>query len=355
MNHLLYPLVSLILEWMKPKYDARLRLLEFQIQMLRDRVDASRIVPTPEERAELLRLGERCDHDVDSLISVVRPETYKTWIRKAYRGVRPKRSGRRRIPEAVRRLIGRLAGENRGWSYRRVCGELKKLGIRMGATTARNIMKEDGLLPPYGGNNGQPPIEWKNFIKAHMDTLIACDFFTKKIYGIHGIKTAYVLVFIHLGSRKVFHSYPTYHPNGIWVIQQCRNATMWLDEEGLDAKYLIRDRDGKYPGAMKEFWQDLNVGTVKTPVQAPKANAFCESFIGTLKRECLNQFICFSMEHLHYINRTWIRYYNTERPHRGKDIGNNVLDVDFKPKIEGPVKCKEQLGGIIKSYYRESA
>jgi len=214
MNHLLYALISSILESMKPKHDARLRLLEFQIQMLRHRLDASRIVPTPADRAELLRLGELCDHDIDTLISVVCRDTYKTWIRKAYKGLRPKRSGRPRIPEAVRKLRARIAGENRGWSYRRVCGELKKLGIPIGATTVRNIKKEDGLLPPYGGNNGHPPIEWTSFIKARMDTQIACDFFTKKIYGIHGIKTAHVLVFIHPGSRKVYHSYPTYHPNG---------------------------------------------------------------------------------------------------------------------------------------------
>ena len=106
---------------------------------------------------------------------------------------------------------------------------------------------------------------------------------------------------------------------------------------------------------MKEFWKSQDVETVKTPVKAPKANAFCESFIGTLKRECLNQFICFSIDHLHYINRTWIKYYNTERPHRGKDFGNRVLDVDFKPMTKGKIKCREQLGGIIKHYYREAA
>ncbi len=95
--------------------------------------------------------------------------------------------------------------------------------------------------------------------------------------------------------------------------------------------------------------------TVKTPVKAPKANAFCESFIGTLKRECLNHFICFSLDHLHYINKTWIRFYNTERPHRGKDKDNLVLDTDFSPQASGRVQCREELGGIIRSYYREAA
>lgn len=130
---------------------------------------------------------------------------------------------------------------------------------------------------------------------------------------------------------------------------------MWLEDEGLDGRFLIHDRDRKYPDYFKEFWKSEEVTCVKTPVMAPKANAFCESFIGTLKRECLNHFICFSIDQLDYINRTWIRHYNTERPHRGKDKLNLVLDENFSPQREGPVRCKEQLGGLIKSYYREAA
>jgi len=147
MNQLLFPLVSLISQWMTPQYDVRMRLLHFQNKMLRDRIDATRIVPTLEERAKLLRLGALCDHEIDDLITVVVPETYKTWLRKARSNIRFKRSGRRRIIEAIRRLINRIAGENRDWSYRRVCGELKKLGIFIGDTTVRNIMIEDDLGP----------------------------------------------------------------------------------------------------------------------------------------------------------------------------------------------------------------
>jgi hypothetical protein len=127
MNQLLFPLVSLISQWMTPQYDVRMRLLHFQNKMLRDRIDTTRIVPTLEERAELLRLGALCDHDIDDLITVVVPETYKTWLRKARQRVRYKRSGRSRIAEAIRLLVHRIAGENGHWSYRRVCGELKNV------------------------------------------------------------------------------------------------------------------------------------------------------------------------------------------------------------------------------------
>lgn len=91
------------------------------------------------------------------------------------------------------------------------------------------------------------------------------------------------------------------------------------------------------------------------PIQAPKANAFVESFIGTLKRECLNHFICFSRDQLDYVNRAWIEHYNTERPHRGIGMKSNVLGSDFKPTTEGRIRCKRKLGGIVTSYYREAA
>ena len=146
MNKLFFPLFTLFAELLKPKYDASLALLRFQNQMLRDRIDASRIVPTLEERAELLRLGELCNHDIDDLLTVVVPETYKTWVRKVNGGATFKRSGRSRIAEAIRRLVHRICGENVTWGYRRICGELKKLGIFIGDTTVRNIMVEDAII-----------------------------------------------------------------------------------------------------------------------------------------------------------------------------------------------------------------
>ena len=102
MNQLLFPLMSLISKWMTPLYDARMRLLHFQNQMLRDRIDATRIVPTPEGRAELLRLGALCDHDIDDLISVVVPETYKTWLRKGREGVSDWVAASRRTSPSIR-------------------------------------------------------------------------------------------------------------------------------------------------------------------------------------------------------------------------------------------------------------
>jgi putative transposase len=90
---------------LKPKYDARMALLKHQIQMLRSRIDASRTVPTSEERTELLRLGDLCNHDADELLTVVVPEAYRIWVRKLKKGVAFKRSSFSRIAETIRRLV----------------------------------------------------------------------------------------------------------------------------------------------------------------------------------------------------------------------------------------------------------
>ena len=283
MNHAIYPLLTLLIQWMSPKYNARMRFLEFQVEMLRSRIDSDRIITTPDERRKLIGLGEQFGHEIDDVLKVVVPETYRRWIREVPHGGEFRRVGRSRIAQTVRDLIHQISGENKSWGYRRICGELKKLGIPIGASTVGKVMVDDGLEPPPYERAEEPPIGWKTFINAHMDSMVACDFFTKNIYSVFGTRRVFVLVFIHVGSRKVFHTFPTEHPTHNWVMQQCRNASMWLDEEGLDAKFLIRERDVVYPEHMKAFWKSECVQVIKTPVRAPKANAFCESFIGTFK------------------------------------------------------------------------
>ena len=225
---------------------------------------------------------------------IVQPETYRSWLRKKSRGLALKRSGRPRIDEVLHRLVLRLGMENVRWGYRRVVGKLRKLGYFVSATTVRKILRESGYPPSPNWGQNPLPIPWTTFIHAHAESIVASDFFTKKVHTLRGTMTAYVLVFIHLGSRKVYCSAPTYSPNGEWVMQQNRNASMWMEEEGIAPRFLLRDRDRKYPDNLNDFWKASGVRCLKSPPRAPKANAFVESFIGSLKRECLNHFVCFS-------------------------------------------------------------
>jgi putative transposase len=355
MERIEFAVLALVSRWFLPRYNAHLQLLEAQIRMLRNRIEVSRIVPTPAEKAELLRLGVLLGHDVAGVMHIVQPETYRRWLRERSRGRKPKLAGRPPTPLVIRNLVLRFARENLLWGCRRIVGELKKLGIRIGATTIREILHESGMHPDPMKAKKQPPIPWTTFIHANIESVVACDFFTKRIYTLRGVFDAYVLVFIHLGSRRVFHSPSTYNPDETWVMQQARNAAMWLDDNGVQPRFLIHDRDSKFTVKFREFWKDDGARCIRIPPKSPKANAFAESFIGTLKKECLNHFLCFSREQLDYIVATWCAHYNTERPHQGQDIGNRVLDESFTPERDGPIRCKQQLGGIIRSYYRDAA
>ena len=188
-----------------------------------------------------------------------------------------------------------------------------------------------------------------------MESIVACDFFSKDIFTPMGKKTAYVLVFIHLDSRRIFSSASTYNPNSDWVTQQARNASMWCHEIGVIPHFLLRDADTKFCGRFDQVWKGEGARILQIPHRAPAANAYCESLISSIKMEILDFFICVSRRQLDYIVKSWVRHYNTERPHQGKGVGNNVLDVDFKVRKEGTIRSREKLGGLIRSYYREAA
>ena len=355
MDRYFFPVLSLALQWFRPRYNDQLQLMAAQIRILRSRIDATRIVPTPKEKAELLRIGAALGHDVAEVMHVVQPETYRKWVRQSRRGITFKASGRPRTPMATVNLVLRMAEDNLRWGYRKIVGELKKLGIPIGTSTVRKILKDSGIHPAPDKAFKKPAVPWTTFVHAHMDSMVATDFFTKRVYTLRGVLTAHVLIFIHLGSRKVYCSPATYHPDGDWVMQQARNASMWMEDMGVEPRFLIHDRDRKFPDEFRRFWKEESVRCIRIPIRAPKANAFAETWIESHKRECLNYFICFDLDQLDYITKTWVHYYNTERPHRGIGMNNEVLDKTFLPQAHGAVRCKQQLGGIIKVYHREAA
>ena len=298
------------------------------------------------------------------LISVVHFRTYERWVKEQREGRKPGRVGRpRKIGEPLRQLILRLARENRGWGYLRIVGELIKLRCRVGKTSVRRILLEEGMYPTPkpGGSADSESQPWSSFIKMHMNTLVACDFFTKAIWTPFGRRDAYFLAFIHLGTRKVWVSSATFHPNAEWVAQQGRNLFMWLEEAGLEATHLIHDRDTKFTMQFDQLFEATCIRVIKSPVMAPNANAFAESWIATVKRECLGHFTCFALRHADYIVQTFARYYNENRPHQG--LGNRVLDIPETPCIllaqetgtVGKIGCRSELGGLLKHYCRQAA
>ena len=219
----------------------------------------------------------------------------------------------------------------------------------------------EGLLPDPNRHAPKGVVTpWRTFIAGHVNTMVAADFFAKTVWTPFGQKVADVLAFIHLGSRRVFVSPSTYGPTENWMLQQVRNVRVWADEQGIDIRFLIHDRDTKFSNAFDAAFDRADGGVVKTPFLSPIANCYIESWISSLKRECLNHLWCFSLRHLDHIAGLYCAYHNTVRPHQG--LGNvpipqrgQTLHLTEDTEPLGTVGCQEWLGGLLKHYYRQAA
>jgi putative transposase len=342
-----------------PRRDAQIRLLKLQVQLLRQKLPGNRVILSPADRLQLMRIGEQLDHQVDDLIEIVNVKTYRRWLRERAAGQPPGQVGRFRLGKWARQLVLRLAKENSGWGVRRVIGELKKLGVIVSRSSARRILVAEGLLPDPDRHAPKGVVTpWRMFISMHLNTMVATDFFCKTVWTPLGKKLAFGLVFIHLDTRKVFLCPSTYHPTGQWVQQQARNVTMWLEDQGIEACFLIHDNDTKFSEAFDEHFRRVGCEVVRTPFQSPIANSFAESWIANMKRECLNHFFCFSLSHLDYIGQIYADYYNTVRPHQSMGneplIRHGPLKASLPPPA-GMVRRQRLLGGLLNHYYRKAA
>ena len=357
----LMAVLMLLTEAWSARRDTQIQFLKLQIELLRAKVPGDRVILAPEDRARLLRLGGSMGHQVHDVIGIVSVKTYRRWVREQASGRTPGRVGRpRKVTASLRALILRLARENAGWGVRRIVGELRKLALTPSRSTVRRVLESEGVLPdpdrqaPRGVDT-----PWRTFVAAHLNCMVATDFFCKTVWTPMGKRLAYALLFIHLGSRKVFVSPSTYHPTDEWLQQQARNATMWMDEEGLESQYLVRDRDSKFTERFDEHFRNAEHEIIRAPYQAPIANCYAESWIASLKRECLNALWCFSSRQVDYIVQTYVKYHNTMRPHQS--LGNVPLDqVEQLPPVDvvgeiGSVRRHELLGGLLNHYERKAA
>jgi Integrase core domain. len=232
----------------------------------------------------------------------VTPETLLLWHRRlvARRWSYPhRRPGRPRISAEVRALVLRLARENARWGYRRITGELAGLGFSVSATSVRKLLIESGL-GPVGKRGG---LSWREFIRHQAQSMIACDFFTVDTVALRRI---YVLFFIEVSSRRVHLAGLTENPDGAWVAQQARNLAWGLQERERPLRFLLRDNDAKFSGAFDEVFRAEGVEVIRTPVEAPKANAIAERFVGTARRECLDWILVANRRHLERVLRSFL-------------------------------------------------
>jgi transposase InsO family protein len=267
----------------------------------------------------------------------VKPETLMRWHRQlvARRWTYAHRApGRPPLESSLRALILRLGDENPHWGYRRIVGELKGLGITVSATSVRKVLLEAGLQPAPGRSHKS----WRTFLRAQAASMLVCDFLT--------VETAFLL---SLATRRIEYIASTSNPDGRWAAQQARNLIMQLGDEHPFA-FLVHDRDTKFSHAFDEIFRTEGIKVIRTPIQAPNANAFAERWVRTVRADCLDRILVLGRRHLEHMLRVYARHYNEHRPHRALDL--------FPPNgprpipLDGPNRPRRRdlLGGLIHEY-----
>src|SRR5664280_1712931 len=280
---------------------------------------------------------------------LVTPATLLRWhrelVRRKWTYRRIGRPGRPLIDPEVRALILRPARENPRWGCVRIEGELRKLGIRVGATTIRNLLRTTRLGPAPRRTGPS----WTEFLRAQADGIIACDFFTVETAW---LRTLYILVFIELGSRRIHLSPATAHPESAWVTQQALNLVMDLDGHSPAIRFLIRDRDAKFSRSFDAVVRSEGARVIVTPIQAPNANAHAERVIETIRAECLDWTLILGRRHLDRTLRTYVEHDNRGRPHRAirlaTPLGVARVPVPVSPR---DARRRDLLGGLIHEYH----
>jgi len=266
----------------------------------------------PADRAILAALSRLLPRASWGCFSVT-PETLLAWHRRlvARRWTYPhRRPGRPPVDQETAALVVRLAGENPRWGYRRIQGELIKLGVRLAASTIARIVKDHGLRP--APRRAGPT--WRAFLRAQASHIVATDFFTVDTVTFTRL---YVLFFIELGRRRVWITGVTAHPNAAWVTQQARNVTSDLEDAGVETTYVLRDRDTKYVSSFDTVFVAGAAQVLRSPFRTPNANAFAERFVRTVRSECLDHLLIVNARHLERVLRSYARHYNGHRPHQG--------------------------------------
>jgi transposase InsO family protein len=237
-----------------------------------------------------------------------------------------------------------MARENPSWGYFRIRGELLKLGQSVSATAIRSVLKRARVPPARRRSH----LTWKQFLAAHAETLVATDFFSVDTIF---LRRLYVLVFVHLGTRRVLALACTSEPNREWVTQQARNLAWHLEEEGIELSIMLHDRDRKFGASFDRVFESGGARVVLTPLMAPKANAHAERWIGSCRRECLDWMLIASERHLRRVLREYLDHYNDERPHRSRDLRPPSGRGDPVRVAAGySINRGVRLGGLLSHY-----
>jgi putative transposase len=288
-----------------------------------------------------------------ALDTVVTPDTLLRWYNKLiatkYDGSSRRGPGRPTVLKEIEDLIVQLAVENATWGYGRIQGALKNLGHCVARSTIAAVLKRHGIEPAP-----KRKTTWKQFLRAHWDTLAATDFFTVEVCSPVGLIRYHVLFVMEVCTRRVHIAGIVHNPHGAWMEQVARNLTDAFDGFLLGKTHLIHDRDPLFTAAFVDILASAGVEAVRLPPSSPDLNPHAERFVLSVKRECLSRLILLSEGQLRRACTAFLVHYHSERNHQG--LGNALIDEGgLAANTDGQIQCRERLGGLLRYYHREAA
>jgi len=325
--------------WMNRQQQEAIAYLRTENRILREKLGQKRILLNVSQKRRLAaaaaRLPRHLLREVGTLFS---PDTLLKWhrwlIARKYDGSGAKKPGPAPTKQRmIRDLVLRMAEENPDWGYGRMYGELKKLGYKVHWQTVRRVMLDHGLLDDP---DRPPKTSWKTFLQSHWESIAACDFFTVEAWTKVGLTRFLILFVIDLATRRVEIVGVHHDPCEAQMLQWARNLTDAEDGALNGKRVLIHDRDPLLK-------------------QSPNLNAYAESWVRSIKRECLDKMILFGERHVRHVIGEYVEHYNLERPHKGLDYLRPIEPDGLPDCRDGPIRCRERLGGLLKSYYRDAA
>jgi transposase InsO family protein len=235
----------------------------------------------------------------------------------------------------------RLDTENPTWGYRRIHGEIRRLGHRLAASTVWKILRDAGreATPNRTGPS------WSEFIASQAHALIATDFLCVDTVT---LRRLHVLFFIEIDTRRVHLAGITTNPTGAWTAQAARNLLMGYDKA---IRFVIRDGAGQYTRTFDHVFAAIGAEAIITPPGAPQANAFAERWVRTVRHELLDRTLIWNERQLRRLLDDFIVHYNEHRPHRS--LGQRAPTDDTDASVTGlgqPIQRSTTCAGLINEY-----
>jgi putative transposase len=283
---------------------------------------------------------------------LVTPDTLLGWHRRLvrWRWTYPSCGGRPPIDARLVVLIEQMAKENPGWGYKRIQGELLGLGYRVGASTVRRVLKRLRIPPATQRTRST----WRQFLRMQASTMLACDFF--HVDCAVTLRRVYAFFVIEVGTRHVHVLGVTAHPDGAWTVQQPRNLLMDLGERAAEFRFLVRDRAGQFTEAFDAVLSGTGIEVVRIPPRSPRANAYAERWVRTVRVEVTDRVLIAGPRHLRAVLDKYAAHYNQHRPHRARSLRPPDCDGTTMAAITdlttARIRRRRVLGGLIHEYDR---